>query len=75
MRRILIAAGSALFVMQGCSLRLQGAPTEREYRRNLEAHAVDVTVNASRDVISISTFTRSEAKFSLVNDGPGCDHR
>ena len=142
MRRVLIAAGSALLVLQGCTLRLQGAPTEREFHEKLAGrpyfadaarsetvlsgarqidicsrtsdvrrlmgepdfgvvtydsngnhdaakwtyvleekpaaggprHAVDVTVNASRDVISIFVFTDSAASFTLVNDGPGC-HR
>jgi hypothetical protein len=143
MRRVLIAAAPAFLLLQGCSLRLQGAPSEREFRqaqagkpyiadparaeailsgaRNIKIcsrasdvrrlmgepdfgavtydsngnhnaalwtylidempasggprHAVEVTVNAARDVIDISVFTGSEAYISLVTDGPGCHSR
>jgi hypothetical protein len=142
MRGLLIAAALTVFLLPGCSMRLQGAPSEREFRK-LHAHpfvadparaeailsgarqisicsrtaevrrlmgdpdfgvvtddsngnhtaarwtylldekpaaggpryAVDVTVNASRDVISIFAYSGSETNFSLVNDGPGCYHR
>jgi hypothetical protein len=143
MRRVLVTAASAFLLLQGCALRLQGAPSEREFREKQQGrqyvadpvraeailsgvrqikicsrtsevrrllgepdfgvvtddsngnhnaaqwtyvldekpagggprHAVEVTVNAARDVISIFVFTDSGANFSLVTDGPGCNSR
>ena len=48
---------------------------EEKPARGGPRHAVDVTVNAARDVISISIFTASEVTSTLVNDGPGCHSR
>jgi len=84
MRRVLIAAGSAPSERE-LQKKLGGRPYAADAAKltcvlaeNPAAsgprHAVDVTVNASRDVISIFVFTDSAASFTLVNDGPGC-HR
>ena len=51
MRRVPIAAVSALLLLQGCSLRLQGAPTEREFRRKLEAQPTYVADPARAEAI------------------------
>jgi len=51
MRRVLITAGLALLVLQGCSLRLQGAPSEREFFRKLETQPAYVADPARADAI------------------------